>query len=198
MKDKTLLIGITGGIGSGKTLACRYFESLGYKVIYADIIARQLYQSSLKKRLVKEFGSGILDEKGNVSGPNSRKIIFSNRKNIARVNKIVHPFVIKEIDKIIRRTKRKIILIETAIMFESGYYKKVDFTVLIYSIKKNRIRRVQKRDKMPLKDIKGLMSMQMEENKKLQMADFVIKNDSTIKNFKKNLKRFAEILKMLQ
>jgi dephospho-CoA kinase len=198
MKDKTLLIGITGGIGSGKTLACRYFESLGYKVIYADIIARQLYQSSLKKRLVKEFGSGILDEKGNVSGPNSRKIIFSNRKNIARVNKIVHPFVIKEIDKIIRRTKRKIILIETAIMFESGYYKKVDFTVLIYSIKKNRIRRVQKRDKMPLKNIKGLMSMQMEENKKLQMADFVIKNDSTIKNFKKNLKRFAEILKMLQ
>ena len=194
MQNKQLRIGITGGIGSGKTLACKYFEKLGYKVIYADIIAKQLYQGVLKKRLVNAFGKGILDEKGNVSGPNSRRIIFSSAKNIKRVNKIVHPFVINEINRILKNIKGKIVLIETAIMFESGYYKKMDYTVLIYANKETRMNRVRKRDKMPLKDIKTLMNLQMDEKQKLKLVDFVIPNNSTPSRLYRNIKLFDKIL----
>jgi len=196
---KKLRIGITGGIGSGKTLACKYFRQLGYKVIYADDIAKQLYRTNknLKRKLVNEFGEGILDKNGNISGSNSRRIIFSGRKNIKRVNKIVHPFVIKEIDRLISGIKNKTILIETAIMFESGYYKKLDYTVLIYANKENRIKRVRKRDKVSAAEIKKLMKLQMDEREKLKLADFVIKNNSTSKCLYGSIKSFNKILSRL-
>jgi dephospho-CoA kinase len=116
-----LLIGITGGIGSGKTLASRYFENSGYKVIYADEAAKKLYRSNkaLKQKLVKEFGKGILDDKGNISGLAARRIILSGKKNIKRVNRIVHPFVVKEINRIIKSIKDRIVFVEAAIMFDS-------------------------------------------------------------------------------
>ncbi len=85
-KSGRLKIGITGGIGSGKSLACKYFEKLGYKVIYADRVAKELYSTNnqLIKRLVAEFGKGILDENGKLSRQNARRIIFSNNNNIKR------------------------------------------------------------------------------------------------------------------
>ncbi len=198
MPSKQLRIGITGGIGSGKTLACTYFEKLGYKVIYADDIAKQLYKSnvSLKKNLVKAFGKGILDENGNVSGENARRIIFSSKKNIKRVNKIVHPFVIKEIDRLISKIKDKVVLIETAIMFESGYYNRNDFNVLIYANQSIRAKRVMERDKSTMASVKKLMAMQLDETEKIKLADFVIKNNGTQKELQNNIKRFSKILEI--
>ncbi|MFI5211944.1 MAG: dephospho-CoA kinase, partial [Ignavibacteria bacterium] len=103
MQSKKLVIGITGGVGSGKSVACKYFEKLGYRVIYADVVAKELYKTNknLRALLVKEFGKGILDSSGRISYINARKIIFSKKSNIKRVNSIVHPFVIDEIDRII-------------------------------------------------------------------------------------------------
>jgi dephospho-CoA kinase len=199
MQSKNLRIGITGGIGSGKTLACRYLEKLGYTVICADIIAKQLYKSNRKiiNRLVLEFGRGILDNNGEISGVNSRKVFFSGKKNIKRVNKIVHPFVIKEIEKLAAKAGKKAVFIETAIMFESGYYKKLDYVVLIYANKQTRVKRIQKRDKMSRADILKLMSFQMDEKEKMKRADFIIKNNSTQKKLYNSIKSFNKILTKL-
>lgn len=199
LMQSKLRVGITGGIGSGKTLACKYFKKLGCKVIYADDVAKKLYISNkkLKSRLVREFGRGILDENGNISGANSRKIIFSNKKNIKRVNKIVHPFVIKEIERLVSKLRKKIVLIETAIMFESGYSGRLDYTVLIYANKDTRVKRIQKRDKMPKADILKLMSVQMDEREKMKRADFMIKNNSTKKELYSSIKSFNKILSKL-
>jgi len=198
MQNK-LLVGITGGIGSGKTLASKYFGSLGYTVIYADAAAKQLYRSNkvLKQKLVREFGREILDSKGNVSGLAARRIILSDRKNIKRVNKIVHPFVVKEINRRISKIKDRIIFVEAAIMFDSGYYRIMDYTLLIYTPKLIRVKRVKDRDKVPANEIKRLMSLQMDERKKIKLADFVIRNDGTREKFNKSLNLFLGIIKKL-
>jgi dephospho-CoA kinase len=198
-KLRPIRIGITGGIGSGKSLACRYFEELGYKVVYADDIAKRLYKMNpaLKKKLVAEFGRDIINEKGDIGGESARKIIFSSKKNILRVNSIVHPFVIKEIDRQISKIKKKIVLVETAIMFESGYYTRNDYNVLIYANKGVRAKRVKERDKVSMKTVEKLMNLQMKETDKIIMADFVIKNNSTKAELKKDVKMFSKILEIL-
>lgn len=190
--EKKLLIGITGGIGSGKTLASKYFESLGYKVIYADSAAKQLYRTNkiLKQKLVREFGKGILDDKGNISGLAARKIMLSNRRNIKRVNMIVHPFVVKEIAGVINKIKDKIVFVEAAIMFDSGYYKRMDYTLLVYTPKDLRVKRVSDRDKIPAKEVKRLINLQMDERDKVKIADFVIRNDGSKQILYKRLDTF--------
>jgi dephospho-CoA kinase len=200
MRNNQLLIGVTGGAGSGKTLACRLFEKFGFYVIYADEIVKRLYKSNseLKRSLIREFGSAILDENGNLSVVNLRKIIFSSRKNIKRVNKVVHPFAIREIDKLIKKIKDKIILIETAILFESGYYKKVDYSVLIYSAKEKRINRIRNRDKVGRYQAEKLIMLQINEREKLNKADFIIKNNSSIMNLESRIKAFGNVLRNLK
>jgi len=198
-KSGKLKIGITGGIGSGKSLACKYFEKLGYKVIYADRVAKELYSSNsqLIKRLVAQFGKGILDENGKLSRPNARRIIFSDKRNIKRVNSIVHPFVFREMDKMVSRIKDKVVLFEAAIMFESGSYKRMDYVVLIYANKETRIKRIIKRDGVKRRDVLKLMKLQLDEREKAKRADFVIKNNATATALEKNVKAFSRILKTL-
>lgn len=198
-KSGKLKIGITGGIGSGKSLACRYFEELGYTVIYADRVAKELYSTNKKliKRLVAEFGKGILDENGKLSRPNARRIIFSDKRNIKRVNSIVHPFVFREMDKMVSGLKDKVVLFEAAIMFESGSYKRMDYVVLIYANKETRIKRIIKRDGVKRRDVLKLMKLQLDEREKAKRADFVIKNNATAPALEKNVKAFSKILKTL-
>lgn len=196
MQNKKLLVGISGGIGSGKTLASSFLESSGYKVIYADKVAKELYRTSgkLKERIVKEFGNGVLDEHGNIAGAGARKIILSNRKNIKRVNRIVHPFVRREISKKISLLNDKIIFVEAAIMFDTGYYKFMDLTLLIYAHKKLRVKRVMKRDNITRKNVMKFMELQMDERDKLKLADFIVRNDSTKQKLFKGLQNFLDII----
>lgn len=198
-KSGKLKIGITGGIGSGKSLACKYFEKLGYKVIYADRVAKELYASNrqLIRKLAAEFGREILDEKGNLSRPEARRIIFSDKTNIKRVNSIVHPFVFRQMDNMVSMIKDNIVLFEAAIMFESGSYKRMDYVVLIYANKETRIKRIIKRDGVRRRDVLKLMKLQLDEREKAKRADFVIKNNSTALELKKNVKAFSRILKTL-
>ena len=194
-----LRIGITGGIGSGKSLACGNIEELGYKVIYADRVAKELYATNLelRKKLVKEFGTGILDESGNISRPNSRRIIFSSKKNIKRVNSIVHPFVFAEMEKMVAKIKDRLIFFEAAIMFESGSYKRMNYVVVIYSNQKNRIARIRKRDNVTVSAIKKLMKLQLDEREKARRADFIIPNNSTAQSLKKKVKLLVQLLELL-
>jgi dephospho-CoA kinase len=176
---KRLLIGITGGLGAGKSIAGTYFESHGYKVLYADPIAKNLYKTNkaLKATLVKEFGKGILDADGNISGPAAREILLSGRQNVKRVGRIVHPFVRKEINNMLARIKDKIVFVEAAIMFDSGYYTEMDYTILIYAPKELRINRAVERDGISRKEAERIIRQQMDERQKLKMADFVVRND---------------------
>lgn len=199
-KHTKLLIGVTGGIGSGKSLACEYFQKLGCEIYSADDIAKELYWSNnkLKKELVKQFGYGILDDKKNISFPEFRKIVFSSDANQNRVNKIVHPFVISEILERAGDYPGKLVVIEAALIFESGFDKYLNYTIVIFSSVKNRIERVRKRSTLSVKDVKSIMKLQMPENEKKAKADFVIKNDSTPHELQKKVNFIFSVLNKLK
>jgi dephospho-CoA kinase len=194
---KKLFIGITGGIGSGKSLVCSYFKELGCRIFYADEIARNLYFTSrtLLNALVGEFGKGILDSKTKgISIEKFRNIVFASERNQARVNSIVHPFVIKEIIRLTEKLKARIILVEAALIYESGFDKYLDYTVEVYSPVKLRIQRVRRsRNKLTVKDIRSIIKLQMPEKEKLLKADFILRNSGSKIALRKEVKALYRV-----
>jgi dephospho-CoA kinase len=195
-KSGKLFVGVTGGIGSGKSLACKYFAQLGCKIFYADDIAKELYVTNpkLKKSLVRKFGKCIIGENGNIDFFEFRKVVFSSTANQDRVNKIVHPFVISEMIKRAKSSKSRLVFIEAALIFESGFNMYLDYTIEVFSTVKNRVERVRKRNKLSVKDIRSIMKLQMPEKEKIRKADFVLKNDSTPLELRKKVKFIFNLL----
>jgi dephospho-CoA kinase len=199
-KHKKLLIGVTGGIGSGKSLACEYLKKLGCSVFFADEIARKMYSTSaaLRKKLGNEFGNRILDNGKKISFDKLRQIVFSSERNQIRVNNIVHPFVISEILRRVRNSPSNIIVIEAALIFESGFNRYLDFTILIHSSVKNRIERVRRRGKLTGSQIRSIIKLQMSEKEKMQKADVIINNDSTKRALQKQIECYYGFLRFME
>jgi len=197
-KGKKILIGVTGGIGAGKTLACRFFKEAGLNVFYADDIAKKLYNTNkiLKSKMIDEFGNDIL-EKNKISFQKLRELVFANKKNQQRVNRIIHPFVIAEILNLAGNSRSKIILIEAALIFESSFDKYLDYVINVSENQKKRIERVRKRNAMSIKIIKSIMNIQMNEKERNRRADFVIKNEGSVKDFNKKVKFLAKLILLL-
>ncbi len=187
MKNKKkLVIGITGGIGSGKTEVCKLLAKRGFKVFYSDLVAKNLYltDKKLAGNIVRVFGKDILNYKGKINLPKLREKIFASKKNYMAINKIVHPVVISYLNKEARKSKFDITVIESALLFESGFNKDLDYIVTVYSNKKNRISRLMLRDEASRNDINDLMKFQIDDKSKMSMSDFVLINNKTLKDLK--------------
>jgi dephospho-CoA kinase len=194
--DKTLL-GVTGGIGSGKTLVCKFLEQMGCSVYYADNIAKNLYRKNkvLKRRLVKAFGDGILDKRRNIALLELRKLVFSSKLNQQRVGQIVHPFVISEIIEKTQRNPHRFIVVEAALIFESHFDKYLDYTILVHSDVKAKIKRIVERDKITKSEVRRILKLQMPEREKIKRADFIVDNNGRIAELQKNVGRVFEKIK---
>lgn len=187
MKNKKkLVIGITGGIGSGKTEVCKLLAKRGFKVFYSDLVAKKLYltDKKLAGNIVRVFGKDILNYKGKINLPKLREKIFSSRKNYMAINKIVHPVVISYLNKEARKSKFDITIIESALLFESGFNKDLDYIVTVFSNKKNRVSRLMLRDEASRNDINDLMKFQIDDKSKMSMSDFVLINNKTLNDLK--------------
>jgi len=197
-KDK-ILIGITGGIGSGKSEVCRLLHKRGYKVIFADLIAKELYKKdkALARKVVKAFGKDILNYKGVISLAKLKEVVFANKKNFKKINDIVHPTVIKHLMDSIKGLKQKIIIIESALVFDTSFHKYLDYVIMVYSNKKNRLQRIMIRDGAKKKDIEKIMSFQLDEKEKIERSDFVVVNNKPIDDLEKDIEFLSKILKLL-
>ncbi|HEY5124775.1 MAG TPA: dephospho-CoA kinase [Ignavibacteria bacterium] len=197
-KGKTV-IGITGGIGSGKSMLCRMLKENGYKVIYADTLTKELYQKDKKllQKLVETFSKDILNFKGKLILPKLKDIIFSSEKNFKKVNSIVHPVVIEAINKEINKAKEKVVIIEAALIFESGFDKVLDYVITIFSNKKNRTERIMFRDGVRKKDVDKVMKLQMDDRIKVEKSDFVVINNKTIEHLHKQAEILGKIINII-
>jgi len=197
-KDK-ILIGITGGIGSGKSEVCRLLNKRGYKVFFADLIAKELYKKdkTLAKKVVNAFGKDVLNYKGVISLAKLREKVFSNKANFKKINDIVHPTVIKYLMNMIKGVKAKIIIIESALVFDTDFYKYLDYVIMVYSNKKNRLQRIMLRDGAKKKDIEKIMGFQLDEKEKIERSDFVVVNNKPIDDLEKDIEFLSKILKLL-
>ena len=198
--ENKLLVGVTGGIGSGKSEVCRKLEKKGFKVFYADPIAKELYikDKKLAESVVKEFGKDILNFKGKINLAKLRKVIFQSKKNFKRINEIVHPVVIDYIMKEAIKCKENIILIEAALIFESLFDEQLDYIVMVFANKENRIKRIMQRDGAKRVDVENMMRYQIDERIKVKNADFVIKNNDTMAKLNQQINFLSRVLKTLK
>ena len=172
-------IGITGGIGSGKSIATRIFHTMGYPVFYSDNEAKKLmvHDESIKKEIVNIFG-----KKAYINNELNRKLlaekVFKNPELKEKINQVIHPAVRQKFNEFEKSFDNKTpVFNEAAILFETGAYKNFKHIILVTADQEIRIERILKRDNTTTSEIKSRMMNQWSDEKKIPMADFVINNN---------------------
>lgn len=180
-----MLIGITGGIGSGKTTVCQLLESFGFPVYYSDDRAKWLMENDLdvKNQLLALFGKQTF-QNGTLNRSFLAQQIFEDPLKRLQINAIVHPAVASDFERWIKKQKQDLIFKESALLFETGIYKQTDLNVLITAPKEERIARVLARDGMERSAVEARINAQMSDEEKIKLADYVIENhnQSDLKN----------------
>ena len=173
-----LKIGITGGIGSGKSVVSKIIESMGYTVFNSDIEAKNIINNDahVREELIEICGEEIYNSNGLNREVLAQKI-FSNDSLLEKVNAIVHPKVRDAFDQLCRTNKKELIFNEAAIIIETGGYHLFDQTMLITAPEQVRIDRVMRRDGVSEDDVKSRIAKQWSDDKKAEFADVVIIND---------------------
>jgi len=172
-------IGITGGIGSGKSTVCKVFKVLGIPVFEADQVARQLMNSDAKVRiqLISLFGSTVYLADQTIDRTFLSAIVFNNPSLLAALNSIVHPAVRNAFDDWCKDQQSPYVLHEAAILFESGFYKLMDKTIAVAAVESERVQRVMKRDNTSEQQVRQRISNQWTDEQRVKLADFVISNN---------------------
>lgn len=186
-------VGITGGIGSGKTYVCKMFESLGVPVYNADERAKYLMNNdeNLKSNIIKLFGSEAYLN-GELNRQFIAQIVFADKEKLEQLNALVHPAVAKDSEEWNQQhTDKPYTLKEAALLFESGSYKTLDKTILVHADENQRILRVMQRDNLNKESVEARIKNQLNDAEKMPLADFIINNDGN-REIDKIVKRIHE------
>ena len=171
------VLGLTGGIGSGKTTVAGFFKELGIPVFIADEEAKELMNKDeeVKAAIIALFGEKVYRD-----GLPDRKLIasmvFSDKEKLEQLNGIIHPAVARHFETWKKTVNAPYVIYEAAILFEKGGYRKCDFNVLVTAPYDRRIERLLKRDNSTLEEIEARMGHQWSDEKKAKLADFIIEN----------------------
>jgi dephospho-CoA kinase len=180
--EKVMLkIGLTGGIGSGKTVVADIFRQLGVPVYEADTEARILTENNpeIKGQLKKRFGSDFFLQNNSLDRKKLAALVFSNAEKLEQLNSIIHPFVKKHFtDWLQKQEENKYIIKEAAILFESGSNKGLDKIIVVTAPEQIRIQRVVDRDHTTAEKVKSIMRNQMSEEEIIKRSDYIITNDN--------------------
>ena len=173
-------IGITGGIGSGKTLISSVIEHIGYPVFYSDIEAKIILEKDqkVKSDMVELFGEDIYIL-NKLNRQLLSNLLFSNKLLIEKVNSIVHPIVRLKFDEWSKSKKIPIVFNEAAILFETGAYKNFDASILVVAPQEVRLGRVMLRDGLSKEQIISRINNQWLDEDKINLATYVISNDGS-------------------
>ena len=173
-----LKVGITGGIGSGKSTVAKVFEVLGIPVYYADDAAKRLMNEDevLKEQLLKQFGKETYVE-GKLNRKFLSSLVFNDEEKLALLNSIVHPATLRDADRWMQQQESPYAIKEAALIFESGAQQQLDYVIGVYAPSTVRIQRVMKRDGITREAVKARMEKQINEEIKMRLCDYVIYND---------------------
>lgn len=175
-------VGVTGGIGSGKTTVCRIFQSLRVPIYYADDRAKILMaeDEQLKSELISHFGEGVYQEDGSLNRIWLAGQVFGDPLKLEQLNAIVHPAVGRDAEQWqLKHQSAPYTIKEAALLFEAGSYKKLDKIIVVTAPENLRIRRVMDRDHIDEGAVRQRMDRQWPQEKKAALADFIIENDGS-------------------
>ena len=175
-------VGLTGGIGSGKTTVAKLFMELGIPVYIADIEAKRLMHTSnvIKRKLLLEFGPNAYKNK-KLNRPFLANIVFNDKRKLNAINKIVHPSVANSFRRWINKQAGPYVIQENAILFESKSSHNFDYIITVTAPLDAKIRRVMKRDKVSKEEVLARMKNQIPDKEKIKKSNFVINNIDLMK-----------------
>lgn len=173
-------VGITGGIGSGKSTVCKIFASMGVPVLDADSLAKRIAEEDLnvRQQIIDEFGTESYDKQGKYNRKYIASIVFNDASKLTRLNSIIHPAVINYSNRWAEQHQQHPYIIkEAALMFESGSYKYNDINIVVDAPKELRIQRILSRDNSSIEEISRRIESQMHDDERNSIADKIILND---------------------
>ena len=194
----TKIIGLTGGIGSGKSTIAEFFKEFGVPVYIADDHAKKLMQTSKILESIKNvFGNGIFENEI-LNRAKLAAIVFNDSNELSKLNEIIHPAVKKDFEKwIVSNKQHSYVIYEAAILFESGRYKDCDIIITVIAPEEIRIQRVIKRDKATREQVLSRIKMQWKDEERILKSDFIINNEN-LKIAKEEVLKILKILNIKQ
>lgn len=187
-----LKVGITGGIGSGKTTVCKLFEQLGVPIYYADDRAKYLMQHEhyLIDLIKQNFGAEVYDNGGALNRRLLAEKVFNNTEKLALLNSLVHPAVFRDTERFVEQQQIKNLpyaMKEAALLVETGSYKSLNKLIVVTAPLELRIQRVAARDGATRDEILARMRNQLPEEEKIKLADYIITNDKDEEHLKQQV-----------
>ncbi len=195
-QNKKLIVGLTGGFGTGKSTVARMLRSSGAKVIDADRLSHGLIKprGEVYRGIIRLFGKGICGEKGIISRRKLGEIVFKDKSSLVKFNKIMHPAIISLMKRQIKDAKEYVVVMDAPLLFEAGLEKIVDKVVVVKARVDNQIRRAQIKSALSKADIILRIKSQIPLKVKLRLADFVIDNNGTVENTRKQVALIRRLL----
>ena len=179
-----LKVGLTGGIGSGKTAVSNLFHDLGILIIDTDIIAHHLVNNdrTISEKIATEFGTHILDEKGQIDRKKLAHIVFNNKEEKQRLEDILHPEIRNEVNRQIQNcnssdTPPPYVIVVIPLLLETDFHDLVDRILVVISDQRMRIERIKQRDNRSLDEIQAIIASQVSDDTRLQVADDILENN---------------------
>jgi dephospho-CoA kinase len=189
------LIGVTGGIACGKTEICKVFQKKGAIVISGDEIGKEVVEKNKKvlKELVKTFGKEILSKNKSLNRRKLGEIAFASEESKDKLNRIIHPYLLRELRKRIKSLKKEnyegVVTIDAALIVEWGLQKELDYLIFVQSRREDKIKRLQKEKGYSRKEALFRIKSQLPEITKKRLADFVIVNDKGLNGLRRKAEK---------
>ena len=190
----TKTLGVTGGIGSGKTAVCRLFEDLGARVFYADVEAKRLMEDDpgARREIVAAFGSESYHAEGRLNRAYLARQVFGREENVARINAIVHPRVFRAFERAKEEAERDgvaLLIHEAALIFEAGGDRRLDAVAVVDAPEEARIQRVVARDGVAPEQVRARIRHQLPPDELRRRAGYVIENNGSLEDLREQVER---------
>lgn len=198
MKTKRFVVGLTGGIGTGKSEALNIFDRLGAATVSLDQIAKEQAKPGREgyKAIVKNFGTCILKIDGNIDRALLGRVIFSDKRAKLGLERATHPLILKEMKELIGRLKG-LVVVDVPLLFEKKLQKHFDATILISCKPEKQLKRIIARDGLDLASAKLRVKAQLPLGQKRKLADITIHNDKSLNNLSRQIHEYHEGLTLL-
>ena len=184
-----MIVGLTGGIASGKSTVSNYFREFGAEVLDADVVAKELSEKEENvAKIIEIFGNEILDENGNISRKKMRERAFLEKDKLKQLNELLHPQVIEVFKNKRENTKEdEIVIFDIPLLFEAGMESLCDTVIVVYISKRVQLERMMKRDRHGIDLAERIIEPQMSMSDKIDKADIIINNNCTLEDLKNNV-----------
>ncbi len=188
----TMVIGLTGGIATGKTTVSNYLKELGYPVIDADVIARQVVEPGTKglRMITDTFGAKVLTSDGQLDRQQLAQLVFTSSEQLQQLNRILQPIIRERIQELIGTSKDSVVVIDVPLLYEQHYEELCDVVMVVSVQPQQQLKRLMNRNHLTMDEAKNRVASQMPLSSKERLADVVIDNNGSVEETRQQVKRW--------